>query len=407
MRTGRPETSSASLHPVAGTPREVERLLRAWLEAPSAEPLTVATSGSTGAPKVVALSAPALRASASAGLSRLGGPGHWVLALPARYVAGVQVICRSILADTSPVILADHPDLATATAALLGDRRYLAAVPTQLHRWLASAADVAALREYDAVLLGGAAVRPALLDKARVSGIRVVTTYGMSETCGGCVYDGVALDQVAVALGTAGQIRLTGPMLFDGYVCRPELTASVLRDGWLHTPDLGRFDDDGRLEVIGRGDEVVVSGGVNIALPAVEERLELMPELADVALTSRPDPEWGVSVVAVVAVGAVTPDAATPSLGAVRDFVAAALPRSWAPRELVVVDALPMLPSGKVDRARLRTLLDSSDPARLDRSASGRTKVGAARFVRPAPAGTARAQPDESQERGSHQGEGT
>ena len=211
------------------------------------------------------------------------------------------------------------------------------------------------------------------------------------------MYDGVALDRVAVALGAAGHIRLTGPMLFDGYVARPELTASVLRDGWLHTPDLGRFDDDGRLEVIGRGDEVVVSGGVNIALPAVEERLELMPELAHVALTSRPDPEWGASVVAVVS--ALTPAAATPSLGAVRDFVAAVLPRSWAPRELVVVDALPMLPSGKVDRSRLPTLLDSSDSARLDRPASGRTEVGAARLVRPDPAGSTRVRADESQER--------
>ncbi|MDQ3592906.1 MAG: AMP-binding protein, partial [Actinomycetota bacterium] len=258
---------------MAGAPHEVERLLRAWLEEPVAEPLTVATSGSTGAPKLVALSAKALRASGAAGLSRLGGPGHWVLALPAHYVAGVQVICRSILSDTSPVVLADYPDLPAATAALDGDRRYLAAVPTRLHRWLAAAADVAALREYDAVLLGGAAARPALLGKAAQLGIRVVTSYGMTETCGGCVYDGVALDRVAVALGAAGHIRLTGPMLFDGYVGRPDLTASVLRDGWLHTPDLGRFDDDGRLKVIGRGDEVVVSGGVNIALPAVEERL--------------------------------------------------------------------------------------------------------------------------------------
>ncbi len=377
----------------------MERLLRGWLDEPVDEPLTIATSGSTGAPKLVTLSAKALRASAAAGLSRLGGSGHWVLALPAHYVAGVQVICRSILSDTSPVVLADHRDLVAATAALDGDRRYLAAVPTQLHRWLASAGDVAALREHDAVLLGGAAAHPKLLDRAAQLDIRVVTTYGMTETCGGCVYDGVALDQVAVALGAAGEIRLTGPMLFDGYAGRPDLTASVMRDGWLHTPDLGRFDHDGRLEVIGRGDEVIVSGGVNIALPAVEERLELMPELAYVVVTSRPDPEWGMSVVAVVTTSASTPDAAAPSLGAVRDFVAAALPRSWAPRELVVVDALPFLPSGKVDRARLATLLDSSDSATLDRPASGRTNAGAARSVRPSPAGTTRAQSDESQER--------
>jgi len=325
---------------------------------PAPEPLVVATSGSTGRPKLVALSAEALRSSASAGLSRLGGPGRWVLALPAHYVAGVQVICRSILADTSPVVLGEHLDLAAATGALTGDRRYLAAVPTQLHRWLASHDDIAALRDYDAVLLGGAAARPALLDEARRLGVTVVTTYGMSETCGGCVYEGVALDRVAVALGPAGEIRVAGPVLFDGYVDEAEVAAAVLRDGWLHTPDLGRFDNDGRLEVVGRADEVVVTGGVNVPLPAVESRLEAMPELAHVAVTSRPDPEWGVSVVAVVVVRE-TRAAAAPSLGALRDFVAAEHPRSWAPREMVTVDALPMLPSGKVDRARLPALLTS------------------------------------------------
>lgn len=365
------------MRPVGGAPGEVERLLRGWLAEPAAAPLTVATSGSTGAPKVVALSTEALQASAAASLSRLGGPGQWVLALPVQHVAGLQVIWRSVVADTSPVILDEHLDLAAATSALTGERRYLAAVPTQLYRWLGGAADVAALRDYDAVLLGGAAPRPALLDEARQLGIMVVTTYGMSETCGGCVYDGVALDRVAVALGPVGEIRLAGPVLFDGYTGQPELTASVLREGWLHTPDLGRLDADGRLEVIGRADEVVVTGGVNVPLPAVEARLAAMPELAHAVVTSRPDPEWGVSVVAVVvsatsldagSSGAPSPSATSPSLGAVRDFVAAVHPRSWAPRELVVVDALPMLQSGKVDRQRLRALLGLSGFVRLDQA---------------------------------------
>ncbi|MBA2774014.1 MAG: AMP-binding protein [Nocardioidaceae bacterium] len=367
----------------------MEGLLDAFLAADEPAPLVVVTSGSSGQAKQVALSARALRASATTTLARLGGAGQWVLALPAHYVAGLQVLTRSLLAGTIAVRLGDHDDLASAVNAMASGRRYLAAVPTQLHRWLAAeglaAADsVAALACLDAVLLGGGAASPQLLARARERGMRVVTTYGMSETSGGCVYDGVALDGVAVALGSGGEVRLAGPVLFEGYVGQPDLTATVLRDGWLHTPDLGRFDADGRLVVVGRADDVVVSGGVNIALPAVEARLQAMPGIGAVAVAARPDPEWGATIVAVVAgggstdrpVGGTAAAAVVPSLAAVRDFVADEHPRSWAPRELVVVDALPMLDSGKVDRQRLRTLLDSSDSAALGVSSRGRTNSG-------------------------------
>jgi o-succinylbenzoate---CoA ligase len=344
--------SAASLRPLTGSPREIERLVADWLTDGGPGAVVVRTSGSTGTPKDVVLSASALLSSARATLSRLGGPGGWVLALPAHYVAGLQVLVRSHLAGTSAVVLAEHPDLATATAGLRTGRRYLAAVPTQLYRWMSEPADVEALQGFDAVLVGGGAAEASLLDTARARGIAVVTTYGMSETCGGCVYDGLALDGVGVRVGTDAVIRLSGPMLFDGYAGDPELTARVLRDGWLVTPDLGRLRPDGRLDVLGRADDVVVSGGVNIALPAVERRIEAMAEVAQCAVVAAPDPEWGQRLVAHVVPA---PAAAAPSLGAVRDFVAVAHPRSWAPRELVVADRLPLLESGKIDRAVLRS----------------------------------------------------
>jgi O-succinylbenzoic acid--CoA ligase len=309
--------------------------------------LTVRTSGSTGSPKDVVLSAAALTFAANATLARLGGPGGWLLALPVNYVAGLQVVLRAVLADASPVVLAEHPDLPAATAALDTDRRYLSVVPTQLYRWLASPSDRDALRRYDAVLVGGAATDPALLAAARAHGVAVVTTYGMSETCGGCVYDGVPLDGVAVDIDPAGGVRLGGPVLFDGYEGAPEATIEVLRDGWLQTSDIGRLDAAGRLEVLGRSDDVVMSGGVSISVPAVERRIASMPVVAGCAVVAVPDAEWGSRLVAYVVAA---PGAHAPGLDAIRDDVAQAYPRSWAPRDVVVTDQLPMLESGKVDR---------------------------------------------------------
>jgi o-succinylbenzoate---CoA ligase len=343
-------TPAASLHPVSGDPLEVRQVLGPWLSSDNPQPLVVATSGSTGDPKHVVLSRAALLASARATLDRLGGPGQWLLALPAHYVAGLQVLVRAALGRTDPELLDNHPNLATATQALRHDRRYISAVPTQVHRWLSDEASAEALTTYDAVLVGGGSTEPDLRRRAHDRGVRLVSTYGMTETCGGCVYDGVALDGVAIALDRDGRVRIAGPVLFDGYVAAPGLDLEPRLDDWFVTSDRGRFDDDGRLEVLGRIDDVAVSGGVNIPLSVVRRRLMALPDLAEVEVVAVPDPEWGQRVVAIVVLVA---GAAEPDLARVRDFVAAEHPRTWAPRELVVRATLPMLASGKVDRVAL------------------------------------------------------
>ncbi len=322
-----------------GTAGEILDLLHAWDAADDPGPLAVETSGSTGAPKRVLLSRAAMRASADATHARLGGPGQWLLNLPPAYVAGLQVLFRSVRAGTTPVTSAD---------ALTGERRYLSLVPTQLTRMLDEAADVERLRGFDTVLVGGARLDPALRGRAEEAGVRVVATYGMSETCGGCVYDGVPLDGVEVDLAPDGRVRLGGPVLFDGYDGRPDLTAQVLRDGLFVTADLGRLVD-GRLQVLGRVDDVVVSGGVNVATGAVAGRLREHPTVRGAEVVGVPDDEWGRAVVAVVVAGDLT-------LAAARDWVAGTLPRTWAPRRLVPVDALPLLANGKTDRLAVERL---------------------------------------------------
>jgi o-succinylbenzoate---CoA ligase len=320
-----------------GTPAQVVvDGLRSWLTAAAEpEPLVVETSGSTGTPKRVVLSRRAVLASVAATERRLGGSGPWALALPPTYVAGMQAICRSLVAGHEPVLDgwagADFTSL----------------VPTQLHRLLDDPASVATLRGFHTILLGGGPIDPTLRGRAAEEGLRVVATYGSAETAGGCVYDGRPLDGVRVEVDDDGRIRIAGPTLFDGYDGDPELTARVLVDGWFLTSDAGRLDD-GRLQVLGRLDDVVVSGGVNVPLPAVAARLRAHPGVAAAEVVGVPDEEWGQRVVAfVVTTGPV-------SLAEVRDWVSEAHPRSWAPREVVAVEALPMLDNGKVDRMALR-----------------------------------------------------
>jgi O-succinylbenzoic acid--CoA ligase len=335
------------LRPVGGPTREVVAAVGGWLAVPDEpEPLVVETSGSTGRPKRVMLSRRAVLASVRATERRLGTSGRWLLTLPASYVAGLQVVCRSLVAGHEPVLLEEHASFVDAVEA--GRPSFVSLVPTQLHRMLDVPAEAAALRTFHTVLLGGGPVDPALRARAADAGVRVVATYGSSETAGGCVYDGLPLDGVALAIGRDGRVRIGGPTLFDGYDGDPELAAESLVDGWFLTSDAGRLDEDGRLQVLGRIDDVVISGGVNVPTPAVATRLREHPAVAAAEVLGVPDDEWGHRVVAFV-VGDLRLDEA-------RDWVAAAHPRSWAPRSVVALDAVPLLPNGKPDRVRLREL---------------------------------------------------
>ena len=319
--------------------------------------LVVPTSGSTGEPKGVLLTAGALRHSARATHVRLGGPGQWLLALPVTHVAGLTVLVRSLEVRTRPEVLDLYGGFSVdafteATARLApGVRHYTSLVPTQLHRLLDAGAD---LTTYDAVLVGGAALPPALAERASAAGVHVVTTYGMSETCGGCVYDGVPLDGVEAVVRPDGRVELSGPVVFAGYRLRPDLTAAALVDGRHVTQDLGRWNADGRLEVLGRADDVVVSGGVNVPAAQVERVLLGHPEVSACAVVGRPDDEWGERVVAVV-----QPRdwSVPPTVDDLRSYAAARLEASALPREVVLLGQLPVLPSGKPDKAAVRELV--------------------------------------------------
>jgi O-succinylbenzoic acid--CoA ligase len=326
--------------------------------------VVVATSGSSGDPKGVLLSAGALLASASATHDRLGGSGRWLLALPAQHVAGVQVLVRSLVGGTRPGVLDLREGFtpaafAAAAAAFDGVRRYTALVPTQLVRLLHDAehgdgAGLAELARFDGVLVGGAATAAPVLERARAAGVRVVTTYGASETCGGCVYDGVPLDGVRVGLEPDGRIRLGGPTLARGYRGGDPDGAFVDDAGerWWRTADAGRWDGE-RLAVLGRIDDAVLTGGATVSPAAVEAAILGLRGVAEAVVVGVDDVEWGRRVVAAVvpAPGAVAPD-----LDVVRAHVSRSLGPYAAPRQLLVLSALPLVGVGKPDRAAVARL---------------------------------------------------
>jgi o-succinylbenzoate---CoA ligase len=308
--------------------------------------VVIGTSGSTGVPKGVELSAAALRHSAQASLDRVGArPGErWLCCLPVTHVAGLQVLVRSLVSGTEPV-LAERADAATLAASGCSQ---ISLVPTQLQRLLESDAGTPApLAGFSSVLLGGAAAPAALLGAARDAGVPVVTTYGMTETCGGCVYDGVPLDGVRVKIGDDERIWIGGPVLFLGYRGSDRVSAG----SWFRTGDLGRLDGSGRLTVRGRADDVINTGGHKVVPGEVAAALASCPGVRDVAVVGQPDPEWGERVVAVVAP---SDPADPPDLELLRLHVRERLPRYASPSRVVMVDAVPMLPSGKHDIVRLR-----------------------------------------------------
>ncbi|WP_198165758.1 AMP-binding protein [Agromyces laixinhei] len=331
--------------------------------------LVIETSGSTDAPKRVTLSADALIASADATADRLDGPGRWLLALPGHYVAGAQVLVRSILAGTSPVLPEDGPftpeGFAAASARLTADTpRYTSLVPVQLARILDRAEHdafvAAALVGYDAVLVGGQALAPALATRAHELGARIVRTYGSSETAGGCVYDRRPLDGVDVRI-VDGLVELSGPMLASGYLDDPERTAAAFTTDarghrWYRTGDLGELAPDGSLRINGRADDVIISGGVKVVLGEVERAIRAVPGLAEAVVVAVDDARWGQRP-AVVVTGAAS-SVTLAELAAATD--ASGLAPAARPVRIAVVDSMPLLASGKPDRRRLsRRLFDS------------------------------------------------
>jgi O-succinylbenzoic acid--CoA ligase len=311
----------------------------------------IATSGSTGEPKGVELSAAALLHSARASLARLHArPGErWLCCLPVTHVAGLQVLVRSLVSGTEPVA-ADAASAAAVADAVAAGCAHVSVVPTQLARLLADEGSAAALAALRSLLVGGAATDTGLLDRARAAGVPAVTTYGMSETCGGCVYDGVPLDGVSVRAGEDGLLRISGPVLMNRYRGRPDLTAAALAGGEFVTSDLGSVTR-GRVVVRGRADDVINSGGHKVVPGEVAAVLAGCPGVREVVVVGRPDPEWGERVTAVVVPAN---PAKPPSLELLRTHVRTRLPRYASPSELVLTDAIPVLASGKPDLASLR-----------------------------------------------------
>jgi O-succinylbenzoic acid--CoA ligase len=327
----------------------------------------ITTSGSTGDAKGVLLSAAALRASATATHTRLGGPGRWLLATPAQYIGGVQVLVRAMVAGTVPGVVdlsvpfRSDPFAAAAADVLAADGpRYTAMVPTQLVQLLDEGGrGLAALCAFDAVIIGAAATSPRLADRAAEAGVRVVPAYGMSETASGCVYDGRPLDGVALRLAGqdehgVGRIELTGDVLANGYRGAPELTAVAFADGWFHTGDAGRLDSDGRLDVLGRTDDLINTGGVKVPPALVEQVLTAQPGVRAACVVGVPDERWGQAVLAaVVPVDPADPPGADRLAAAVRERIG----RAAVPKRFGFPDRLPLRGPGKVDRAAVRALL--------------------------------------------------
>jgi o-succinylbenzoate---CoA ligase len=325
--------------------------------------LIVETSGSSGKPKRVTLTREAILASANAAQIRLGGPGQWLLALPINFVAGANVLIRSLVADTQPVLMnTSVPFTAEAfarSASLMsGSRRYTSLVPTQLARLTAAIDDpfsasgkndflLAQLRKFDAILVGGQAPQDEVIQKLTKLGVKIVVTYGMTETCGGCVYDGVPLDGVKIDL-VGNRIQISGKVL--AVEIADDSGAQPIGESFI-TNDLGEFDELGALHVLGRIDRVIVSGGLKISLDRVEELARAVPGVAELAATAIADLEWGQRV-GIVYLG--SPEVA--------DEIAMALANDLGPAgkpiRVVRTDGVPKLPSGKHDLQAIKRLFE-------------------------------------------------
>ena len=257
-----------------------------------------------------------------------------------------------MIAGNVPVAVSsrlDVADLPAAVSAMGPGRRYASLVAAQLDKALADPAATAALAELDAVLIGGGPMPARVAEKARAMAISVVRTYGMSETAGGCVYDGVPLHGVRVRVDLDGRIALGGATIAKGYRNPPEVDPFA-EPGWFLTDDVGALDSSGMLRVLGRTDDAISTGGLTVFPQLVETALASHPRVADCAVFGVPDERLGQRVVAAVVAADGFP---APTLAELRTHVRATLDSTAAPQEVHIVDELPRRGIGKVDRRRL------------------------------------------------------
>ena len=309
----------------------------------------VETSGSTGTPKRVELSVAAALASAHASAKRLGGSGQWLLALPINYIAGLNVLIRSAVAETQPVMMNTSVTFTAEafvrhTTMLRDEKKFTALVPTQLSR-LAIAAEhdenvSNALRAYDNILVGGQATSPQLLESLRELGANVIETYGSAETFGGVVYDGQPLPGVTVSINSDSRIEISSPTLANEFAAIGRLVMS----------DLGEIVD-GKLRVLGRADRVLISGAIKVSLDRVEAVARDVGGVVEVAATAIEDSEWGQRV-AIVYVG--SPEVADEIAQRLADDLGPAA----KPLRIMRADRVPKLTSGKHDLQAIKQLFE-------------------------------------------------
>jgi O-succinylbenzoic acid--CoA ligase len=332
-----------------------------------------ATSGSTGTPKGVMLSQQALFASATAFGNRFGTNNRWVVSMPVHRIAGIMVLVRSWYHSSpfeiDPSVGGARQFEAAAFAATTmravrecdkdGRALMVSLVPTQIARLIeAGSVGIEALQSYDVILSGAATTPQPMLNKMRELGIKVSISYGMTETCGGCVFDGRPLDGVNVSLGTKndiepGRVTISGPVAASGYRLRPDLDAVSFISGQVQTHDVGKLDAGGLLHILGRMDDVVTVGGVNVALSAVESLIRHHPVIEDVAVIDLQDDLWGSIPVAYIVTRNNLSDTSS-LISEVQATVRDQIGRAAVPRTVQIVTSLPMLDSGKIDRISLR-----------------------------------------------------
>jgi O-succinylbenzoic acid--CoA ligase len=332
-----------------------------------------ATSGSTGTPKGVMLSQQALFASATAFGNRFGTNNRWVVSMPVHRIAGIMVLVRSWYHSSpfeiDPSVGGARQFEAAAFAATTmravrecdkdGRALMVSLVPTQIARLIeAGSVGIEALQSYDVILSGAATTPQPMLNKMRELGIKVSISYGMTETCGGCVFDGRPLDGVNVSLGTKndiepGRVTISGPVAASGYRLRPDLDAVSFISGQVQTHDVGKLDAGGLLHILGRMDDVVTVGGVNVALSAVESLIRHHPVIEDVAVIDLQDDLWGSIPVAYIVTRNNVSDTSS-LISEVQATVRDQIGRAAVPRTVQIVTSLPMLDSGKIDRISLR-----------------------------------------------------